>query len=719
MEYIYLPCYAAERWGSRRIRLRFLRSGRACADLRASCVRLYMINRNALFSDETLDYKYPYAPKAGENVTIRLRTLRNDVLKVYVCFGGRRREMVKEVSDSNQTFDYYRLEFICPDEEVSYYFQLSDEDDLVFYNRLGPVTNNQAEYNFSFYPGFDVPDWAKGRVFYQIFIDRFCNGDPSNDVANNEYFYTGGHVKKINEWYAPPAELDVGNFYGGDLQGVEQKIDYLVSLGVEGIYFNPLFISPSNHKYDTQDYDNIDPHLAVVEDDCEHAMQYWEKHNGFATRYIKRVTSVRNQEASNAYFASFIKKLHDSGIAVILDGVFNHCGSFNKWMDREGIYLNKRGYSKGAYQSVRSPYRKYFKFARYAPHADYEGWWGFATLPKLNYENSAELCENILSIGEKWLSEPYNADGWRLDVAADLGHSCQFNHEFWQRFKSRVKTANPQAFIFAEHYGDPSPWLNGKEWDTVMNYDAFMEPVTWFLTGMEKHSEYFDAGKYNNGAAFFSDMNKNMARFPRPSLDSAINQLSNHDHSRFLTRTNKTSGRLKTNGAAAASKGVDERVMKLAVLIQMTWPGSPTLYYGDEAGQVGWTDPDCRRTYPWGRENIGLLEVHRQAIAMRKRIHCLRLGSIKGLDAGNGYIAYARFDSADCAVVVINNNDKEITLSVPVWEAGMSWLDTLGLKFCVGFDDRSPEHMLNVKFGRMVVTLPPKSGCVYGKAFGK
>ena len=400
-----------------------------------------------------------------------------------------------------------------------------------------------------------------------------------------------------------------------------------------------------------------------------------------------------------------------------MDGVFNHCGSFNKWMDREGIYLNKPGYAKGAYQSVRSPYRKYFAFEKAAAHSEYEGWWGYETLPKLNYEKSRDLCENILNVGAKWVSAPYNVDGWRLDVAADLGHSEQFNHKFWQAFTKRVKSANPDAFIFAEHYGDPSPWLNGKEWDSVMNYDAFMEPVTWFLTGMEKHSNYFDGGKLNNGAAFFWDMNKNMARLPRPSLDSAINQLSNHDHSRFLTRTNHVSGKLHDNGPDAAGADVDVRVLKLAVLIQMTWPGSPTLYYGDEAGQVGWTDPDNRRTYPWGDEDVGLIEMHRSAIALRKRISCLRLGSVKALDSGNGYITYGRFDSKDCAIVVINNNDKEITISVPVWEIGVTWTDTLALNYSIGCENYPLKHITEVKFGRMVVTLPPKSGCVYGKSW--
>lgn len=186
-----------------------------------------------------------------------------------------------------------------------------------------------------------------------------------------------------------------------------------------------------------------------------------------------------------------------------------------------------------------------------------------------------------MKIGEKWVSPPYNVDGWRLDVAADLGHSPQFNHWFWSRFRKRVRKANPEAFIFAEHYGDPAPWFDGRQWDTVMNYDAFMEPVTWFLTGMEKHSDSRDDRLLGDGIYFFDSMFRNMSRFPRPSLDSALNQLSNHDHSRFLTRTNRTVGRTETLGAEAAAFGIDKRVFRLAVTIQMTWVGSPGIYYAD------------------------------------------------------------------------------------------------------------------------------------------
>jgi len=399
---------------------------------------------------------------------------------------------------------------------------------------------------------------------------------------------------------------------------------------------------------------------------------------------------------------------------VVIDGVFNHCGSFNKWLDREGIYLNKDGYLLGAWQSVDSPYRSYFRFKRpKTAHSAYEGWWGYETLPKLDYEHSPDLEEYILSTGAKWVSAPYCADGWRLDVAADLGHSAKYNHAFWRKFRERVREANPEALVFAEHYGSPASWFNGKEWDTVMNYDAFMEPVSWFLTGMDKHSRKFDGKKLGNGEAFFDCMLENMSRFPRPSLDSALNQLSNHDHSRFLTRTNRTEGTTATRGPQAAGYGVNKNIMKLGVLIQFTWVGSPGIYYGDEAGQVGWTDPDSRRTYPWGREDGELIAFHKAAADLRKKTSCLKLGSLKPLAGGNGYIIYGRFDETDCCAVVINCTQSEISLTVPLWELGVPRDGALVTQIFSSrsADFESGEKKLTVH-GRVLVTLPAESGCV-------
>jgi alpha-glucosidase len=250
-----------------------------------------------------------------------------------------------------------------------------------------------------------------------------------------------------------------------------------------------------------------------------------------------------------------------------------------------------------------------------------------------------------------------------------------------------------------------------------MNYDAFMEPVTWFLTGMEKHSDAFDASKLGDGNLFFMSIFEKMAMFPRHSLDSALNQLSNHDHSRFLTRTNMTVGRLNSKGPSAAGQGVDKRLFKLATLIQMTWPGSPGIYYGDEAGQVGWTDPDCRRTYPWGHEDRELIEYTRAAVDLRKKIPCLKMGSLKDLDRGRGYIAYARFNREGCAVVIINQSEEQLTLSIPVWEAGMS--QTTSMQYVFSTEPNATGEEGRVRYGRLFVALPPRSGCVYTGKFDR
>ena len=306
---------------------------------------------------------------------------------------------------------------------------------------------------------------------------------------------------------------------------------------------------------------------------------------------------------------------------MILDGVFNHWGSFNKWLDHERIYEGAIGFEPGAYMDRESPFVSFFDFKEDAwPGNDsYDGWWGYKTLPKLNFEESPKLYNYIMRIARKWVSPPFNADGWRLDVAADLGHSEEYNHQFWKDFRANVKAANPDAIILAEHYGDPGAWLRGDEWDSVMNYDAFMEPVTWFLTGMQKHSDEYHEGMVGNQDAFVNSMRHYMARFQTSSLQVAMNQLSNHDHSRFLTRTKRRVGRTATSGPEAAGHGINMAVMREAVMMQMTWPGAPTIYYGDEAGLCGWTDPDNRRAYRWGNADGDVIGYHKEMIA----IYCL------------------------------------------------------------------------------------------------
>ena len=673
-----------------------------------------VFNVRALYSDTTSNYLNPEEPEPGEEITVRFRTAKNNVDVVLLVSGGKRLVMTK--AETERHFDYYETRLELSDKKLSYHFEIISGALKVFFDSRGAVTDPNEYYDFVVFPGFSTPDWSKGAVMYQIYVDRFCNGDKTNDVLDNEYLYIGQPVHKVEDWYAPPSQMDVRNFYGGDLQGVLDKMDYLKSLGVEVIYFNPLFVSPSNHKYDIQDYDHIDPHFGRIVDDGGEVLPPGASENRLSKRYIRRVAGMANLTASDELFIEVVKEAHKRGMKVILDGVFNHCGSFNKWMDRERIYENEEGYDKGAYVSPSSPYHNYFSFNNengWPYNGSYDGWWGYDTLPKLNYEGSEELVDYVLKIAAKWVSEPFCADGWRLDVAADLGHSQEYNHKFWKRFRTAVKEANPDALILAEHYGDKKAWLQGDEWDSVMNYDAFMEPVTWFLTGMEKHSDDFREDLLGNADGFWGAMIHHGATFSTPSMQSAMNELSNHDHSRFLTRTNHMVGRTGTLGPEAAEKNIDKAVFREVVVIQMTWMGSPTIYYGDEAGVCGFTDPDNRRTYPWGREDKEMISFHRDLISLRHRHPVFRTGSIKMVDSDYNFIAYGRFDRNEQILVIINNNNTEVHKNLTVWEIGTT---RSGVMKTVFSTDKNGYNMggeqYNLKCGILDITVPPESATI-------
>lgn len=627
------------------------------------------INRTALHSDTSENYVTPMQPTAYDLVTIWFRTAKDNVEHVTLMAGTVSHLMEK--TEEDDYFDYYSVEIQMDNETIKYYFEVQSGNEVVEYDTRGAYERRDEHFWFRLIPGFKTPEWAHGAIMYQIYVDRFYNGDPSNDVQTGEYNYIGEHTVQVDHWNKYPAQMGVREFYGGDLQGVLDKLDYLEDLGVEVIYFNPIFVSPSNHKYDIQDYDNIDPHIGKIVEEKGELLPEGEHENRYATKYINRVTNPANLEASNKLFAKVVAEAHKRGMKVILDGVFNHCGSFNKWMDRERIYEKAEGYEKGAYVDAKSPYRKYFQFhdeEQWPYNGTYDGWWGHDTLPKLNYEGSKELYDYILKVGKKWVSAPYHVDGWRLDVAADLGHSPEANHQFWQDFRKAVREANPDALILAEHYGSSEAWLQGNEWDSVMNYDAFMEPMTWFLTGMQKHSDDYREDLLNDAVSFWSAIIYHSAVFPMGSLLTAMNELSNHDHSRFLTRTNHKVGRTATLGPEAANEGVDLAVMREAVLIQMTWIGAPTIYYGDEAGVCGFTDPDNRRTYPWGRENVDLIAFHKAMIKLRKNCPELKRGSLVKLGGDYGYIAYGRFTRDAQSAVLVNNTgngiEKEIDMSI-------------------------------------------------------
>ena len=287
------------------------------------------------------------------------------------------------------------------------------------------------------------------------------------------------------------------------------------------------------------------------------------------------------------------------------------------------------------------------------------------------------------------------------------------NHQFWRDFRAAVKEANPEAVMIAEHYGSPYDWLKGDQWDTVMNYDAFMEPLSWFLTGMEKHSDEENPALFGDGCAFFEAMRYHMSEMPTASVQCAMNELSNHDHSRFMTRTNRRVGRLASAGAKAAEEGISYGIFRQGVVMQMTWPGAPTIYYGDEAGVCGFTDPDNRRTYPWGREDKELINFHREIIRIHRQNKEFKTGSLKCLTLDYNFLAYGRFTKNNHSVVLINNNENEITKDLSVWELGIPrdcTLQRLILTGERGYDINPME--IEVLAGRITVTMPKTSSMI-------
>jgi alpha-glucosidase len=646
-----------------------------------NAVNQHKLNPVSLFSDSTPQFVSPAEPSVGQPFTLSLRVGKDETSTAAVYYDETKYRMKKVKSDS--WFDYYAAEIPGQKDIGTYYFSVTDHTGHKEYLSISGADKNSpatSDY-FTIVPGFKTPAWAKGTVFYQIFPDRFYNGDPSNDVVSNEYMYDGKPVVQVKDWSKLPDATSYGSggnrtreFYGGDLQGIIDKLPYLKQLGIQALYLNPIFVSPSNHKYDTQDYNHVDPHLGKIVHDGGKLVnpKFGDKANQFATKYIMRTEDPGNLAASDKDLQTLVQKAHAMGMKVVLDGVFNHTGSFNKWFDKPHIYPNTPPDGPGAYETQNSPFHNFYTFNsnKWPNNNSYDSWNGYNTLPKLNYEGSPKLVQTIFGIAQKWLKPPFNADGWRLDSAGDVGYSQQYNIQFWDGFRTAVKKANPNALILAEYYNDPGLYFDGKAWDSLQNYNAFLTPVSDFLTGMEVHSQSKDYQVLDNVSSFLSTMNNQMSLFPYPALYTAMNALDNHDISRFLTRTNGQIGSDDLgNQPEQASQGVHPNVLEQGVTLDMTWPGDPTVYYGDEAGVAGWTDPDSRRTFPWGNENKALENFYHKIIGVHNEYSCFKTGSLVTFApvGENRVLVYGRFDAKSGAVTVINTSDKPQTVVIPVW----------------------------------------------------
>jgi cyclomaltodextrinase len=500
-----------------------------------------------------------------------------------------------------------------------------------------------------------TPDWVKDAIFYQIFPDRFARSEQIPKPSN------------LEPWDSPPT---VYGFKGGDLLGVAERLDYLQELGITAIYFNPIFQSAANHRYHTQDYYHVDPILG-----------------------------------GNAAFRELLDAAHERGIRVVLDGVFNHAS--------RGFYQFYHTMENGA----ASPYLDWFSFDKerlenegrlnaYPPLEEeqdwkrskrslevygYQAWWDMPALPKLNTDNPT-VRHFIFDVARHWIE--FGIDGWRLDVPHEID-----DDEFWRGFRRVVKTANSEAYIVGEIWFDASRWLQGDQFDAVMNY-IFNRACLGFFGGERLDTTQRPGGYILQplSASQFADTVDDMLNLYDWQVTQAqLNLLSSHDMPRFLTLVQG-----------------DKTALKLATLFQMTFPGAPCIYYGDEIGMEGKHDPDCRRTFPWDgtRWDHDLLACFRRAIRLRHEHPALRRGRYIHLHADDqhGVYAFARQGEDETLVIVLNNGLTNHDLDVPVHDL---------------FTDGTPLHDLwggesaQVTAGRIIgATLPPQSGAVLQKTGG-
>lgn len=480
---------------------------------------------------------------------------------------------------SDEKFDYLQTTVESQTKRIRYRFLIDDGVSRVWYGEQGISADKETAgwFQLAYLTARDLymaPKWEDDAVVYQIFPDRFYNGDTANDP----------------EGVLPWGELPKADtFFGGDLRGINEKLPYLQELGVNLIYMTPIFLSPSTHKYDTADYYRIDPMFGDLDD-------------------IKQL----------------VKEAHDRNIRVMLDAVFNHCGAeFGPFQD-----VVKNG--------KKSKYKDWFHLHGFPVDMETINYETFAnhvaTMPKLRTENP-EVKQYLLQVAEYWVKE-VGIDGWRLDVANEVDHA------FWREFREVVKTANPEALIIGEVWHDSTPWLQGDQFDGVMNY-LFRDAVVNFFAKGTIDAERFDAR-----------LTKTRMMYKEQSNRSMFNLLGSHDTERFLTLCKENTDK-----------------MRLAVTFQMTYVGIPEIYYGDEVGMVGETDPDCRRTMIWDEEkqNRDLLQLHKDLIQIRKQHPALQTGAFRTLirDPLTNLYGYVRENEKESIVVLLNNSPFAQTVSLP------------------------------------------------------
>lgn len=586
----------------------------------------------SIHSDGTDDFLSNPSPEIGDTIRVRLRAAEDSPIEhVLILSFPNGSEHFEEMTvlRNEHGLRYYEAELEISEKSLRYQFCIVCENRIYYYTQNGVTTYiPDHTYDFVILADYRQPKWVKDSVFYQIFPERFNNGDEENDVRTGEYSQNGFLSIRMKSWDEVPLDYEQGHcldFYGGDLSGIEKKIPYLKELGITALYLNPIFEAPSVHKYDCIDYFHVDRHFGGDE-------------------------ALEN----------LCGALHENGMKIILDISINHTGIDHRWFNRDGEWFDK---SKGAYNNPDSEERGYYFFGE---NNSYLGWFGVETMPTLNY-TSDSLREKIYrakdSVIRKWLRPPYSIDGWRFDVADVFARNneVQLDMEIWPELCSAIKEENPDAYILAEDWGDCSEHLQGDQWDSPMNYYGCGRAIRSFFgepdVFMNRHPLLRNVKCRMSAEDLEKRVMEHLSKLPYPFWENQFNLFDSHDI-----------GRLHNNPEISFEE------YRGAVIFQFMLPGAPSVYYGDEAGADGLfgTMEGCRYPMPWNKDfkNTENYALYSRIIKLRNENEVFRRGGMKFIYSEGRILALARFYKNEAYVAVISGEDEDIRIKLPLGAIG-------------------------------------------------
>lgn len=626
---------------------------------------------DSVYSDGSRFFVSNSTPKRGESFSISIRVDKNAPIKdIYLAstINGHLKTGKLKKSYIKNDLQYYFIVVKSYEKIFSYQFYIYADNSLYYYNQKGIQKYEiQHTYDFKVLINYDAPNWVKNRVFYQIFPDRFCNGNKEISVYNDEYKLEGYYTQRIEMWDTVPGKYEDTHcldFYGGDLEGIIQKVPYLKSLGINAIYLTPIFMATSVHRYDCIDYYHVDPHLG-----------------------------------KDSILEKLVEVLHRNNIRIVLDISLNHTGALHKWFNKSGEFYD---IDTGAYHNPNAKEREYYFFSKEGQN--YLGWNKKKNFPVLNYlsndlKNIMYKSEN--SIIKKWIKKPYNIDGWRFSAAecTACNNWYDIRHEFWNGVRKSVKQEGYDKYILAEHWNDASEFLQGTEWDGTMNYFGFTRPLRKMLGEVDY---YFDKKFKLNDPSIklqfqVSDFIKQFwdynAKLPFVVQQNMFNILDGPDLPRLYSNSQ-----------------ISKADYKNAIILMFTVIGVPCIYYGDELeiegnGETTWES--SRFPMPWQKvsQNGEIYKLYSKLCKLKSTSTALIDGGMKLLFFDERILGFARIADDDVIIVVVSfdDNNREIEISY----------QQLGIKpYKIEYDMLGNRVECKNKKNYISISIPKHSGLV-------